>query len=95
MLREMKVRPVYTEEELKENRRKWLEELNESRIGTSPVRDLDHLIYMIEENAGSIHDVMQDKDINGHYSPSLQAAFDDTMDILDYLKKLRNPVDTQ
>jgi hypothetical protein len=96
MLREMKIRrPVLTEEEQQEIRKKWLEELNESRIGTSPVRDLDHLIYLIEENAGAIHDVMQDKDVNGHYSPSLQASFDDTMDILDYLRKLRNPVDTQ
>jgi hypothetical protein len=91
MFNEMKLRPVYTEEELQENRRKWLEELEEGRIGNNPVRDMDHMIYLLEENASVIYDVMQDKDVNGHYSSSLQAAFDDTMGILDYLKKLRNP----
>lgn len=86
----MRVRPVYTEDEKIEARRKWLEELEENRTGTSPVRDMDHLIRLIEENAGAINDVMQDKDVNSHYSPSLQAAFDDTMDILDYLKANRS-----
>jgi hypothetical protein len=91
MFREMRLRPVYTEAEIEENRRKWLLELDDSRQGIRPVRDMDHLIRLLEENAGTINDVMQDKDVNGHYSPALQAAFDDTMDILDYLKKLRNP----
>lgn len=91
MFREMKIRPVLTEDELKENHRKWLEELRCNRLGTSPVKDMDMVIRLLEENAGAINDVMQDKDANGHYSPSLQATFDDTMDILDYLKKLRNP----
>ena len=87
----MKIRPVLTEAERDENRRKWIEELEESRIGLRHVKDIDRVIYLLEENAATINDVMQDKDVNGHYSPSLQAAFDDTMDILDYLKKLRNP----
>ena len=91
MFGEMKPRPVLTEAEIEENRRKWLEELEDNRIGISPVRDMDHLIYLLEESVGIISDVMQDKDVNGHYSPYLQSAFDDTMDILDYLKKLRNP----
>ena len=91
MLGEMKTRPVYTEAEIKENRRKWLEELEESRIGIRPVKDMDDVIRILEENAGTMHDVMQDKDANGCYLPYLQAAFDDQMDILDYLKKLRNP----
>ena len=84
---EMRLRPRLTEAERTENRRKCLKELEENRIGTSPVRDMDHLIYLLEENAVTINDVMQDKDVNGHYSPYLQATFDDTMDILDYLKK--------
>ena len=87
----MKKLPVYTEAELKVIRRKWLEELEESRLGYRPVTDMERVIYLLEENAGAIHDVMQDKDVNGQYSPDLQASFDDTMDILDYLKKLRNP----
>ena len=91
MFGEMKPRPVLTEAEIEENRRKWLEELEDNRIGIRPVRDMDHLIYLLEESAGIISDVMQDKDVNGHYSPYLQSAFDDTMDILDYLKKLHNP----
>ena len=89
MFGEMKPRPVYTVDEVIENRRKWLEELEESRIGIRPVKDMDDVIRILEENASTINDVMQDKDVNGHYSPSLQAAFDETMDILDYLKSNR------
>ena len=85
----MKIRPVYTEAERTENRRKWLKELEESRISTRPINDMVRVIHLLEENADAINYVMQDKDVNGHYSPSLQAAFDDTMDILDYLKSNR------
>jgi hypothetical protein len=91
MFGEMKIRPVYPAAEIEENRRKWLEELEESRIGIRPVKDMDDVIRILEENVGTIHDVMQDKDANGCYNPYLQASFDDTMDILDYLKKLHNP----
>ena len=87
MFSEMKLRPVYTVAEIEENRRKWLKKLNDSRIGICPVRDTDHLKYLLQEIAGVINDVMQDKDANGNYSPHLQSAFDDTMDILDYLNK--------
>ena len=85
----MKIRPVLTEAERIENRRKWVEELDESRISTRPINDMVRVIHLLEENADAINYVMQDKDVNGHYSPSLQAAFDDTMDILDYLKSNR------
>ena len=91
MFSEMKKRPVLTEAEIEENRRKWLAELEDSRHGLRLVRDMNDVIRILEDNAGTIHDVMQDKDANGRYDPYLQAAFDETMDILDYLKKLRNP----
>ena len=91
MFGEMKVRPVLTEAEIEENRRKWLAELEDSRHGSRLVRDMNDVIRILEDNAGTIHDVMQDKDANGCYNPYLQSAFDETMDILDYLKKLRNP----
>jgi len=90
MIGDMKIRPVYTEAEKEENRRKSLEELEQSRLGYRSITNMDRVIYLLEENAYAINEVMQDKDVNGQYSSSLQATFDDTMDILDYLKKLHN-----
>ena len=82
-------RPIYTEVEHAANRRKWLEDLESYRIGIRPIRDMDDLIRVLEENAGSISEVMLDMEVNDAYSPSLQATFDETMDILDYLKANR------
>ena len=91
MIREMKVRPVYTEAEIAATRQQDLNTLEKSRHGNRPVKDMDDVIYLLEENARVMNDVMQDKDVNGQYDSYLQAAFDDTMGILDYLKELRNP----
>lgn len=82
-------RPIYTEVEHADNRRKWLEDLESYRIGIRAIRDMDDLIRVLEENAGSISEVMLDMEVNDAYSPSLQATFDETMDILDYLKANR------
>lgn len=89
MFNDMKFRPQLTPEEMEENRRKWVEELEEYRIGTSPVTSMERAIKLLEDNASDISHVMQDKEVNGHYSPHLQSVFDDTMDILCYLKELR------
>ena len=86
MFGEMKLRPILTPAEREENRCKWVEELQTYRIGICPIKDMDHLICTLEENAGCISDVMLDKEANDAYSSYLQATFDDTMDILDYLK---------
>lgn len=79
---------VLTETEKAEYRRKWIEELDSNRIGKRPVTSINRVIRLLEDNAYDINDVMQDKDVNGHYSPHLQAVFDDTMDILDYLRSI-------
>ncbi len=86
---EMKQRPFYTASQLADNRRRHLEEIEKDRISTSPIYNMDEVIYALEENASTIDYVMQDMDVNENYSPQLQAAFDDLMDVLDYLKKLR------
>lgn len=86
----MKFRPKLSPAEIAEERRKWLDELQTYRIGYRPIKDMDGLIWLLEENAGTISDVMHDKEANGQYSSYLQAAFDDTMDILDYLKNLNS-----
>ena len=86
---DMKKRPVLTDAEIAETRRKWFKELETNRHGTRQITSMERVIYLLEENASDINDVMQDKDVNGHYSSHLQAAFDDTLDILDYLRKLR------
>lgn len=90
MLGEMRLRDTLTSEQRDEYRRKWVEELETYKISTSQITSLEKVIYLLEENASDINDVMQDKDVNGHYSPQLQAVFDDTMDILDYLKNLNS-----
>lgn len=86
MFGEMKLRPVYTETEKVENRRRWIEDLDSYRTSMRHVGDMSEVIRILEDNAGVINDVMQDKEVNGQYSPWLQSAFNETMDVLVYLK---------
>ena len=87
-MNEMKSIESLSLEEKMANRVRWIGDLENHRICHSPVRDMVDIIYRLEDNASTIFDMMLDIEDKGEYSPYLQAAFDDTMDILDYLKNI-------
>ena len=75
-----------TPEERAQYRLQCISGLPKRRLDCTPIRDLSQLIHRVEDIAMEIEDLILQQEEQENYSPYLQAMFDDTMDILDYLK---------